>query len=286
MKLQPGWRYGKHGGLDFPVVHAFSDLIGRVASQGNRWSILEHFKGHYAGAAGRPYSSSSSGDWAASDLDDYMRQAADHAPLFIEAFVDGCQKLGQSNAALELPGASVVNAILHRHGTGYEIQGDELVRVGHDVHVPTVVVSSSLDEQAQEIIRKSFDDANRLLSEGSDRPAVQELLWLLETVSTAFAGMGDGDQTVTGRYFNEIARSLRLRQRGTVLEQALAWITTMHGYLSSPTGGGVRHGRDLSSGIPMGRNDAVLIANLTRSYINFLIAEHDRINAALLGPHS
>ena len=54
----------------------------------------------------------------------------------------------------------------------------------------------------------------------------------------------------------------------------------MHGYLSSPTGGGVRHGSDLNEGISMGRNDAVLIANLTRSYFQYLMAEHERMSSA------
>lgn len=104
----------------------------------------------------------------------------------------------------------------------------------------------------------------------------------METVSTAFSGLSDSDGTITGKYFNEIAKSLRDHQRGTVLDQALGWIKAMHGYLSSPTGGGVRHGRDLNSGIPMGRNDAVLIANLTRSYIQYLMAEHERLRPATI----
>jgi hypothetical protein len=30
------------------------------------------------------------------------------------------------------------------------------------------------------------------------------------------------------------------------LNQVLGWMTALHGYLSSPTGGGVRHGLDLN----------------------------------------
>jgi len=278
MKLQPGWRYGNPGGLDVGAVNAFSDLVGRVASQGGRFGIIEDFKRDFCGPAGRPYSMSSSESWAESDLYELMRQAAANAPLFIEAFYDGCQKLAQKDG-LDVPDAIVINRILHDHHAGYEIHGDTLVEVGHHVAAPTSV-PSSLNQQAGELILKSFAESNRLLAEGRDRAAVQELLWLMETVSTAFSGLSDSDGTITGKYFNEIARSLRDHQRGTVLDQALKWIAAMHGYLSSPSGGGVRHGSDLKEGIPMSRNDAVLIANLTRSYIQYLMAEHERMNSA------
>jgi hypothetical protein len=277
LKLQAGWRYGNPGGLDITAVNAFSDLIGRIASQGSRFGVMEDFKRLFCGPAGRPYAMSSSESWAESDLYELMRQAADNAPLFIEAFYNGCQRLAQ-NENLDVPDAIVINGILNEHQTGYEIRGNALVEAGHHVAPPTSV-PISLDQQARETILKSFDESSRLLAEGRDRAAVQELLWLMETVSTAFSGIGNNESTVTGKYFNEIAKSLRDHQRGTVLDQALKWIAAMHGYLSSPTGGGVRHGRDLKDGIVMGRNDAVLIANLTRSYIHFLMAEHERLSS-------
>lgn len=45
-------------------------------------------------------------------------------------------------------------------------------------------------------------------------------------------------------------------------------------YLSSPTGGGVRHGMDLNASVPLDLNQARLFCNLARSYILFLLAEH------------
>ncbi|RYG98506.1 MAG: hypothetical protein EON58_06945 [Alphaproteobacteria bacterium] len=276
LKMQPGWRYGNPGNIDMVAVNAFSELVGLVASQGSRYGIIEEFKRHFCGPAGRPYASSSSESWAESDLYELMKQASANAPLFIEAFCNACQKLAHSDG-LDVPDAVVINGILHDHHVGYEIHGDALVQVGHHVAPPTSI-PVSLNQQAREVILKSFDESSRLLAEGRDRAAVQELLWLMETVSTAFAGLSDSDGTVTGKYFNEIAKSLRDHQRGSVLDQALKWIAAMHGYLSSPTGGGVRHGTHLSEGIPMGRNDAVLIANLTRSYIQYLMAEHERMS--------
>ena len=77
---------------------------------------------------------------------------------------------------------------------------------------------------------------------------------------------------------NKIAEDLRRYQKGTTLSQVFSWITALHGYLSSPTGGGVRHGVDLRSGISVQPNEARLFCNLIRSYVSYLMAEHDRLN--------
>ena len=135
----------------------------------------------------------------------------------------------------------------------------------------------SLDEQALEIIQQSLENSEQLLSEGRDRQAVQEILWLLETVSTAFQGLDTGAGTVQGKYFNKIAEDLRKHHKGKILEQVLAWVTTLHGYLSSPTGGGIRHGTHLKAGIIIQPNEARLFCNLIRSYISYLMAEHARL---------
>jgi hypothetical protein len=39
--------------------------------------------------------------------------------------------------------------------------------------------------------------------------------------------------------------------RGSVFDQMLGWATALQGYLSSPTGGGVRHGTNLKAGLTM-----------------------------------
>lgn len=53
-------------------------------------------------------------------------------------------------------------------------------------------------------------------------------------------------------------------------------MTKLHGYLSSLTGGGVRHGMDLKAGVASHQNEALLYCNLIRSYITYLIEEHER----------
>ena len=78
--------------------------------------------------------------------------------------------------------------------------------------------------------------AEQLLLQGHPREAVQELLWLLETISTAFRGVETESGTVAGKYFNQIARDLRAKNHGTTLDRVVDWVTTLHGYLSSPSG--------------------------------------------------
>ncbi len=132
--------------------------------------------------------------------------------------------------------------------------------------------------QAQAIIQQSLKQSEQFLSEGRDRQAVQELLWLLETVSTAFQGLDTGSGTVQGKYFNKIADDLRKHHKGKILEQVLSWVTTLHGFLSSPKGGGIRHGTDLKAAIAIQPNEARLFCNLIRSYITYLMAEHARLS--------
>jgi hypothetical protein len=97
-------------------------------------------------------------------------------------------------------------------------------------------------------------------------------------VSTAFQGLNSGEGTIQGKYFNKIVADLQKHNRGTTLDQILAWIITLHGYLSSPTGGGIRHGTDLKAGIATQPDEARLFCNLIRSYITFLLTEHERLS--------
>lgn len=100
----------------------------------------------------------------------------------------------------------------------------------------------------------------------------------MESVVTAFKGLSTGSATIEEKYFNKIAQELRTKKKGHTIEQVLAWLTTLHGYLSSPTGGGVRHGVDLKSGITVNPDEGRLYCNLIRSYVTFLMTEHDRMS--------
>lgn len=272
MKLESVWRFDTPGPMPPEAVREFMTLIDRVVAQGHRWGLLEHFK-TYFGGSGR----SSSESWAESDLNNLMWQMAENAPLFVEAVFEGCEAL-RDNPDIAVPDVGRMNRILGDHGVGYEIRPPALVAVG--LHRPVAVPERyrSLDEQAQEIVQQSLEQSEKLLAEGRPRQAVQEILWLLESVVNAFKGLNIGDQTIEGKYFSKIVPELRAKRKGQTIEQVLSWIATLHGFLSSPTGGGVRHGVDLNSGITIGADEGRLYCNLIRSYVTFLMTEHERMS--------
>src|SRR5262249_7618366 len=96
----------------------------------------------------------------------------------------------------------------------------------------------------------------------------------------AFQGLPIGETTVQGKYFNKIADELRRHHKGRTVEQAINWMTTLHGYLSSPTGGGIRHGGTLKAEVEMLPPEAHLFCNLIRSYLSFLLDEHARLSGS------
>jgi hypothetical protein len=280
LKFNGAWRFGTPGPIADGVSDEFSRLIGKVAAQGSRQAMLEHFKNFFAGAVGSTSSWSSNAGWAETDLHSYMSAAAANAPLFIEAFYDACETLQRAHPDYAVPDVALINRVLSNHNAGFQIQPPHLVMQDAQQAIEVPHEPLSLDQQAQEIIQQSLKQSEQLLSEGRHRQAVQEILWLLETVSTAFQGLDTGSGTVQGKYFNKIADDLRKHHKGKILDQVLAWVTTLHGYLSSPTGGGIRHGTDLRAGIIIQPNEARLFCNLIRSYISYLMAEHARLSKA------
>lgn len=239
--------------------------------------ILEHFKARFCAAANTDCWLSTNERFASDDLDRGMERAAANAPVFIEAFWDACEELRARHPAMVIPDAGRINRILAGADAGYQL--DHPMLIVTRVHIPITVPDAppSLDIQAQALLNESLDASQRSLSEGNVRQAVQEVLWLLETVSTAFRSQEIVDGTIHGRYFNKIIGESRQRGRGHQ-EQILQWMMTLHGYLSSPTGGGVRHGVDLKEGLALGIDEARLYCNLIRSYLTFLIAAHERLS--------
>jgi hypothetical protein len=100
-------------------VSAVSTVVGRIAAQGDAREIDEFFKSFFAHALGEQSTSSSSTSWAEADLYGYMERAAANAPLFIEAFVDGCQALPFKDIAD--PSTPRINRLLQENNTGYRI---------------------------------------------------------------------------------------------------------------------------------------------------------------------
>jgi hypothetical protein len=212
MKLENSWRFDTPGPMPPEAVREFDTLVGKIVAQGSRWGMLEHFKGYFAGASGGTASRSSSESWAESDLNNLMWQAAENAPLFIEAFYEGCEAL-RGDDGIALPVVGRINRILKEHNVGYELNPPALIAVG--IHQPIAVPERyrSLDEQAQDIVQQSLQQSERLLAEGHPRQAVQEILWLMESVVTAFKGLSTGDATIEEKYFNKIAQELRTKKR-------------------------------------------------------------------------
>lgn len=274
------WRFAAPSDGDFvnasiptSVVGVFLDLIEKMPAPHGRCSLLEHFKSAF-GAKGR----SSDEGWAYSDLMRAMDAAAENAPLFIENFFDGCEALRLHNVGWQGPDVAFINGVLLAHNIGYEIRPPNLL--ARERGAPVIAVplpQPTLADKARDVVEKSLQRSEQLLIEGHAREAVQEIVWLLETVATAFKGRETQSGRIEGKYFNQIVRDLRAKHAGTTLNRVLDWISMMHGYLSSPTGGGIRHGIDLDEGVDLDPNEARLFCNLTRSYISFLLVEHDSL---------
>ena len=263
------------------MVEDIFDLIKRTAAQDQQYQeTLERFKSFFARAGDAVDNWSSNASWAETDLLNFMQDVTANAPLFIEAFYDGWE--ASRNDGLAVPDTDVLNDVLASHGVPFRIEPPDLTSVGADnaaVVIPVPERPPTLAEQAVVVLQRSLERSEELLARGRDREAVQEILFLLESVATAFRGLDTEAGQIGGRYFNQIVRELRHAGARPALEQILNWLTTMHGYLSAPAGGGVRHGLDLNRGVEITHSEARLFCNLTRSYLSFLLAEHERLVA-------
>lgn len=273
------WRFQSPGVITPDVQEdILVKVIGRVASNASRQDVLETFKRRFAQAAGKTSSKSSSESWAESDLRQYMRDAAENAPMFVEALYDGLVDMGQFRAVI--PPWTYVNTVLA--SSGYRIDPPNLIMSNAPVPIAVPTAIPSLDTQANACIQRSLSESESFLSAGRYRAAVQEILWLLETISTAFQGAEYPDGNITGKYFNKIIGDLRRFNRDRTLGRVVDWMENMHGYLSSPGGGGIRHGALLNANIEITESEARLYCDLTRSYISFLLHEHSRLGATTL----
>ena len=202
-----------------------------------------------------------------------MFDAAKNAPRFIEAFYDACEEARKKGA--DVPDTAALNRVLVKHKTGFEVHPPRLIRSEAET-MSEPVTAPSVSEEANRLIQRSLEQSEQALIEGRHKQAVQEVLWLLETVSTAFKGTGTTSGTVEGKYFVKIVKDLQRLHRGNTLEQVLKWIVQLHGYLSSPTGGGIRHGTDLADPKDLEDHEARLFCHLVRDYVRFLLAAHKR----------
>jgi hypothetical protein len=245
-----------------------------------RQSVLEQFKRGFYLIEGRPPSWSSSPDYAAHDLRESMRDAAKSPQLFLEALYDGIESV-RTAGTHHVPDVEHLNEICRHTGVPYQLAPPELLRLVADrVAVAQPTPPASLTQQAAAVLDTSMRRAEELLAENRPREAVQESLWMLESFTTAFRGANTSTGKIQGKYFNKIAKELRKASVGTTLAQVIDWVTALHGYASSPTGGGVRHGADLNTIPTLTQAEGRLFVNLILSYVSFLLSEHERISAA------
>lgn len=274
--MPSSWRFDTPGAMTPTAIDAFNDLVHKIAAQGETWNLIELFKAKFAGS----WSRSSTESWATSDLRDRMHEAAMNEPVFIAAFWAGCQEVASRYPNVGLPSADVVNRLLLEHGSPYELVPPALTLRSQAAGAVMAPPAPDVGERARSRIDASLAEADRLLAERRPRQAVQEILWLLETVSTGFQGQESGSGTIEGKYFNRIVGELRREHREKPFAEALGWIVKLHGFLSSPSGGGVRHGTQLDDGIDVTMDEAFLYCNLTKSYVHYLLAILDERAAA------
>lgn len=276
LEFEGNWRFDSPCGVEYEVVQKFRELIDKISTIDGSWKILEHFKRYFAHAAGESFAQSSTEDWASTDLHSLMDTASDNAALFIEAFYDACEKLQADHPEAEMPSVPRINRILAQHNVGFQIDLPRLVATKEHVSIAVPEEMPSLDDQAKKAIQDSLTASNNALSEKKGRQAVQEVLWVLESISTTFRSADVLDGDIKGKYFNKITTELREHHRGPN-EQILKWMMALHGYLSSPSGGGIRHGANLMNLPELGINEARLYCNLIRSYTTYLIDEYERL---------
>ncbi len=134
LRFNGAWRFVpptdstfRNSSIPTSALNECLDVIRRVATQGNLQDVLEHFKGYFCNAVGTAHVQSSNASWAETDLRSYMEQAAENAPLFIEAMVEACNAAPGLGDDFYAPDTSAINMLLAKHDVGYEVNGDRLV---------------------------------------------------------------------------------------------------------------------------------------------------------------
>ncbi len=134
LRFKAAWRFEPPADGDWrnqtispEALDDFHRLIIRTATQGPRQEILEHFKGFFCTVVGHTHVWSSDEGWADTDLRQYMGQAADNAPLFLEAFYDACDTITRVNEHYSAPSAEMINTICERHHIGYWLSPPNLI---------------------------------------------------------------------------------------------------------------------------------------------------------------
>ena len=129
LKMPEGYsRYKRNLARPLPdgSVYVFRELINMIAGQGDAQDIYEHFKRHFAPAAGREYMGSSDESWASTDLTSDMELAAANAPMFLSALYDGIEALRASDR-YDLPTIEDINDRCRTEQVGFELDPPNII---------------------------------------------------------------------------------------------------------------------------------------------------------------
>jgi hypothetical protein len=259
------------------AVDEFFTFAKLTAQRGDAEEIYYIFRAEFSEAVGMPRYRSSSLYFAPGDAKLAMENAASNAPVFIAAFYSACTEVAERFGPTSAPDVATVNRLLEKYRIGYVIDPPKLLlREAVDV-VP--VHPTNLLQQANEKFRSAVERSEQLLRENKGEEAVNHIWWLLESVSTAFAGLTMNGRKIEGDYFNAVVKNIQQADGGSTLGTVARWLAALQAYLSGPNQGGIRHGRQLHlKGLQP--HEAVLFCNLTRSYISYLLAEYERLTSA------
>ncbi len=259
------------------AVDEFFTFAKLTAQRGDAEEIYYIFRGEFSEAVGMPRYRSSSLYFAPSDAKLAMENAASNAPVFIAAFYRACTEVAERFGPTNVPDVAMVNRLLEKYRIGYVIDPPKLrPREAVDV-VP--VHPTNLLQQAHEKFRSAVERSEQLLRENKSEEAVNHIWWLLESISTAFAGLTVNGRKIEGDYFNAVVKNIQQAGGGSTLGTVARWLAALQSYLSGTDQGGIRHGRQLHlEGLQP--HEAVLFFNLTRSYISYLLAEYERLTSA------
>lgn len=259
------------------AVNEFFTFAQRTAQRGDAEEIYYIFRAEFSEAVGTPRYKSSSLYFAPYDAKSAMENAASNAPVFIAAFYRACSDVAERFGPNGAPDVATINRLLEKYRIGYVIDPPRLrLRDAVDV-VP--VHPTNLLQQANEKLRSAVERSDQLLQENKGEEAVSHIWWLLESISTAFAGQTINGRKIEGEYFNAVVKDIQQAAGSSTLGTVARWLAALQAYLSGPDQGGIRHGRQLHiEGLQ--RHDAILFCNLTRSYISYLLAEYERLTSA------
>ena len=168
-------RFAPAGSAEALDGDAMADLLAmakKIQSPLSYKSVLETFKTHFGRSTGEGSSTSSSADWAESDLWRIARDAANDAPSFIAAFFDACEQLAAGGATI--PDEVQINSVLTKYGCRYRILDGELVTSVPHVAPPAAPLSP------EDAVAKALADAAALMGQRGAASAIDRAYTALD----------------------------------------------------------------------------------------------------------